>query len=650
MKKFFLVSMTFLALLGCSSDDNDPTDDDPGDDGPPPAEVISVQLRDDATFGSILTNEDGFSLYFFSLDSKGDSNCVDGCVGSWPIFYEADLTLDSGLDAADFGTITRSDGEMQTTYKGWPLYLFANDASTSDVNGDGVNDVWYVAKPDYSIMMTQAQLVGRDSGGIETNLTDTYEPGDAQTFYMTDAEGNTLYRFVNDTNGVNNFTNDDFSNDAVWPIFEETLQNIPSILDESDFGSIDVFGRQQLTYKGWPLYYFGQDAQRGDNFGVGFPVAGVWPILNPDTETAPEAEPNAVRLQNDATFGNILTNSEGFSLYFFSLDSTGDSNCIDGCVDAWPIFYEADLTLDNGLDEDDFNTITRSDGEMQTTYKGWPLYLFANDGAAGDVNGDGVGDVWYVAKPDYSVMMTQAQLVGRDSGGIETNLTDTYEPGDAQTSYMTDADGNTLYRFVNDTNGVNNFTADDFSNDGVWPIFEEDLQNVPSILDTSDFGSIDVFGRQQLTYKGWPLYYFGQDAQRGDNFGVGFPVVGVWPILNPDTEVAPDAGGGSKVYDVTNQAASAYILSGEGLNNAVNPDLTLKRGETYEFNVDAPGHPFIIKTIQSTGTGNAYNDGVTNNGEASGTVTFTVPNDAPDTLFYNCEFHSPMTGTLTIID
>lgn len=371
---------------------------------------------------------------------------------------------------------------------------------------------------------------------------------------------------------------------------------------------------------------------------------------SPSDDGPPQAEPNSVQLKSDATFGNVLTNAEGFSLYFFSLDSKGDdSNCIDGCKAAWPVFYAEDLTLDSGLDASDFGSITRSDGDKQSTYKGWPLYLFANDNVSGDVNGDGAQDIWYVAKPDYSVMMSQAQLVGRDSNGVETNLTGTYEPGDEQTFYMTDDKGNTLYRFVNDTNGINNFTNDDFSNNGVWPVFEEDLQNVPSILDTNDFGTIDVFGRNQLTYKGWPLYYFGQDAQRGDNFGVGFPVAGVWPILNPDTQIAPQAGGGAS-YDVTNQGASAYIFNGSELSDASNPDLTLKRGETYEFIVDSPGHPFLIKSVQSTGTGNTYDTGVTNNGTASGTVVFTVPNDAPDTLFYNCEFHSPMTGTLTITD
>ncbi|MEM7382360.1 MAG: hypothetical protein AAF361_14360 [Bacteroidota bacterium] len=198
MRKFFLLTMAFFVLLGCSSDDNgDPVDDDPVDDSPPPVENNAVRLRSDATFGNILTNSDGFTLYFFSLDSKGDSNCEDGCLAAWPAFYEQDLTLDNGLDASDFGTITRGDGEMQTTYKGWPLYLFANDNAEGDVNGDGSGGIWYVAKPDYSVMMTQAQLIGRDSNGVETNLTSTYEAGDEETFYMTDAEGNTLYRFIN---------------------------------------------------------------------------------------------------------------------------------------------------------------------------------------------------------------------------------------------------------------------------------------------------------------------------------------------------------------------------------------------------------------------------------------------------------------------
>ena len=52
--------------------------------------------------------------------------------------------------------------------------------------------------------------------------------------------------------------------------------------------------------------------------------------------------------------------------------------------------------------------------------------------------------------------------------------------------------------------------------------------------------------------------------------------------------------------------------------------------------------------MQSIGSGDAYNSGVTNNGTQQGDLTFVVPADSPDGLYYNCEFHAPMTGTITI--
>ena len=103
-------------------------------------------------------------------------------------------------------------------------------------------------------------------------------------------------------------------------------------------------------------------------------------------------------------------------------------------------------------------------------------------------------------------------------------------------------------------------------------------------------------------------------------------------------------------YAVTNSGTTAYVFNNDDLTNAENPALTLKRGETYTFTVDAPGHPFLIKSVQGTGTADTYDAGVTNNGVASGVVTFTVPGDAPDELYYNCEFHAAMTAVITITD
>jgi len=52
--------------------------------------------------------------------------------------------------------------------------------------------------------------------------------------------------------------------------------------------------------------------------------------------------------------------------------------------------------------------------------------------------------------------------------------------------------------------------------------------------------------------------------------------------------------------------------------------------------------------VQGAGTGGTFDEGVTNNGATSGTLTFTVPADAPSTLFYDCSIHPAMTGLLTI--
>jgi predicted lipoprotein with Yx(FWY)xxD motif len=131
-------------------------------------------------------------------------------------------------------------------------------------------------------MYVSAQLVGHDG----KNYKNDYTEGDGATPYITDINGMTLYRFKNDSKGSNNFTNSDFSNNSAWPIAEISLDKIPSNLDAADFDTIDVFGRTQITYKDWPLYYFGQDAARGDNKGVSFPAPGVWPIANTDTPVA----------------------------------------------------------------------------------------------------------------------------------------------------------------------------------------------------------------------------------------------------------------------------------------------------------------------------------------------------------------------------
>ena len=84
----------------------------------------------------------------------------------------------------------------------------------------------------------------------------------------------------------------------------------------------------------------------------------------------------------------------------------------------------------------------------------------------------------------------------------------------------------------------------------------------------------------------------------------------------------------------------------DGVND---PTLTLCRGRTYNFEVNAPGHPFLIKTVQGSGLANQF-AGASNNGTQSGTITLSLDGSAPATLFYNCQFHLGMTGTINVVD
>ena len=98
-------------------------------------------------------------------------------------------------------------------------------------------------------------------------------------------------------------------------------------------------------------------------------------------------------------------------------------------------------------------------------------------------------------------------------------------------------------------------------------------------------------------------------------------------------------------FQVTNSGSGAYLM--DGVSNGT---ITLTRGGTYTFNVNASGHPFYIQT---TGNGynayNVYSTGVTGAGAQVGTVTFTVPSNAPNTLYYQCQYHSAMYGQINII-
>lgn len=97
-------------------------------------------------------------------------------------------------------------------------------------------------------------------------------------------------------------------------------------------------------------------------------------------------------------------------------------------------------------------------------------------------------------------------------------------------------------------------------------------------------------------------------------------------------------------YEVGSSGQGSYLINGQ-----LDPTLTLTRGRTYTFNITALDHPFWIKTVPEVGSSDTFDQGVTNNGASPGLLTFTVPASAPALLYYQCEYHEPMSGTLMII-
>jgi plastocyanin len=106
----------------------------------------------------------------------------------------------------------------------------------------------------------------------------------------------------------------------------------------------------------------------------------------------------------------------------------------------------------------------------------------------------------------------------------------------------------------------------------------------------------------------------------------------------------------SETYEINVTATSAtnYILDGSDRNGSVSgndPSVTINVGDTINFVVNASGHPFYLKTVQGSGTGNQI-EGVSNAGTTNGTVSWT-PTTA-GTYYYQCAPHNSMYGVITV--
>ncbi len=116
--------------------------------------------------------------------------------------------------------------------------------------------------------------------------------------------------------------------------------------------------------------------------------------------TASEYPALSVFVRHDPVAGPYLADPQGRTLYRFLNDTApGASTCTGDCLANWPAFAaEGDLTLPAGVDGA-LTAIQRADGAAQIAYNDIPLYHFAADPGPGDLNGEGIGGVWFVVAP-----------------------------------------------------------------------------------------------------------------------------------------------------------------------------------------------------------------------------------------------------------
>ena len=174
---------------------------------------------------------------------------------------------------------------------------------------------------------------------------------------------------------------------------------------------------------------------------------------------------------------------------------------------------------------------------------------------------------------------------------------------------------------------------------------------------------IDVFGDINLDGTGEPWDHVDGWAYRNSSTGPdgNVFVLNNWSFSGPNaldgellnaTAASPVPAGtfthagnsAINTYTMDVTAAGSMDFTFVGDFSGADPAININLGDTLVFNVNTPGHPFWINTLQ--GTGNSNGVAVANNGTSSNTITW-VPT-AAGTYYYNCEFHSMMTNTITV--
>jgi predicted lipoprotein with Yx(FWY)xxD motif len=243
------------------------------------AAVLDLGQNDE--LGSFLVDEKGMTLYLFTKDTPNTTVCYDKCAIAWPpLLTNGDPVAGDGVDASMLGTTTRTDGAIQVTYNGWPLYYYEKDKAPGDVIGQNVGDVWFVISPAGEMINTGAAATEPPAASAGA-ATVALGENDTLGSFLVDDKGMTLYLFTKDTPN----TTVCYDKCAVaWPPLLTTGDPVAGEgLDASLLGTTNrTDGTVQVTYNGWPLYYYEKDKAPGDV--IGQDVGGVWYVVSADGE------------------------------------------------------------------------------------------------------------------------------------------------------------------------------------------------------------------------------------------------------------------------------------------------------------------------------------------------------------------------------
>ena len=141
-----------LILAGCSplalgipEDTETPTPTVVQVAGATTAPVVTLNVSKNAELGSYLTDESGFTLYYYKDDTARTSACTGDCLQTWPgvMTSGAPLAGDPSIKGK-LGWINRPDGGMQVTYNDMPLYFYSKDNNPGEALGQGAGGKWFV--------------------------------------------------------------------------------------------------------------------------------------------------------------------------------------------------------------------------------------------------------------------------------------------------------------------------------------------------------------------------------------------------------------------------------------------------------------------------------------------------------------------------